>query len=298
MKNLFLVQVFVLAVITSCTDFKSGEKISELETQLDSAAHSLHVRDSILSGYLDFVTSLENRMNEIRKSESMVSLDKENYSTDMLEMRDRILTDIETFDKIMDENREKIQALSSNLKGSKSQVEQLKNLVLELKTNMEKRENEIAEQKVRYDEMTGKLTSLNHMYDSLYADNLDNLEMIRQQKDAIIEIENTSSVGYYATGTLNELKDKNIIEREGGILGIGAVEQLNQNLELTQLQGIDIRNVNSIPINSRKAELITNHPHDSYQLVRNGDKKLVDKLLILDPQKFWASSKCLVVITK
>ena len=46
-------------------------------------------------------------------------------------------------------------------------------------------------------------------------------------------------------------------------------------------------------IDAKEIQLITEHPTDSYQLVKDGDK--VQYLAITDPVNFWRISKYLVV---
>ena len=57
---------------------------------------------------------------------------------------------------------------------------------------------------------------------------------------------------------------------------------------------IDVREQKSFLIYAEKAELITNHPTNSYKLM--GMESRVDSLLITDPEEFWKASKYLVIV--
>lgn len=299
MKKILIPGIVLLMFLTSCANFNTkNARISELEAQLDSATQSLNERDSALTGYLNFVSSIEKNLDEIRKRESMLSLDQEDFNVSNKEVRDKMVDDLQMINKLMAENRQKIAKLSVSLKGSKSQITQLKSLVEQLKQNMEEKEVEVQKLNQQVAALTNDNMLLKDLNDSLVAENNSKKEIISDQNEMIESLGNKSSIAYVATGPANELEKKNIIEKEGGILGIGAVEQLRNDLPLDNLQNIDIRNTFSIPINSKKAELVTYHPKDSYKMVRNEEEKKVDKLLILDPQKFWESSRCLVVVTK
>jgi len=59
---------------------------------------------------------------------------------------------------------------------------------------------------------------------------------------------------------------------------------------------IDYTQISTIPVNSKKVELVTTHPDGSYKIEKNND--LVSDILITDPEKFWSASKYLVVLTK
>ena len=55
-----------------------------------------------------------------------------------------------------------------------------------------------------------------------------------------------------------------------------------------------ISELDEIPLNSTEARLMTTHPSNSYELIKDEDAYLIIK--IKDPQSFWSSSKYLVVI--
>jgi hypothetical protein len=58
---------------------------------------------------------------------------------------------------------------------------------------------------------------------------------------------------------------------------------------------IDIRQFNQLPLNSKKAKVITNHPADSYHLT---GVKTVESLVIDKPEEFWKSSKYLLIVVE
>ena len=55
----------------------------------------------------------------------------------------------------------------------------------------------------------------------------------------------------------------------------------------------DLRNVSSIPLNVKKATLMTSHPEGSYTFVKEG--KVITELSITNPEEFWSVSKYLVI---
>jgi len=116
-------------------------------------------------------------------------------------------------------------------------------------------------------------------------------EQVRQQKEATEQIAKNQdaqlNTAWYVFGTNKELKAE-------GILSKGEVLQGNYNKNyFTQ---IDIRKVNVIPLHSKSATLLTNHPAGSYTLLK--DSKGEYTLRITDVAKFWSVSKYLVVKVK
>ncbi|NTU65546.1 MAG: hypothetical protein HGB05_19635, partial [Chloroflexi bacterium] len=57
---------------------------------------------------------------------------------------------------------------------------------------------------------------------------------------------------------------------------------------------VDITEVKSIPVNTKDAKLITEHPSESYEFIREGKDKIAS-LEIKDPAEFWKISKYAVV---
>ena len=56
---------------------------------------------------------------------------------------------------------------------------------------------------------------------------------------------------------------------------------------------VDITQMLEIPVNAKKAKLITSHPAGSYKMDAVEGK--TDKLTITDPNAFWSVSKYLVI---
>ena len=90
-----------------------------------------------------------------------------------------------------------------------------------------------------------------------------------------------------------ELKEKKILDKKGGIAGIGSGKNLNKDFDKKLFNTIDIRNKTSFEINSKKMKIITTHPTNSYQVY---GEKPVDSLVVKDPMEFWSVSKYLVIV--
>jgi len=100
---------------------------------------------------------------------------------------------------------------------------------------------------------------------------------------------------HYIIGEQKELKDKGVITKEGGILGIGASKKLDvSKLEPSLFTDGDQRELLSIPLYSKKAKLITNHPEASYEFIMDS-KGQVESLKVIDRKAFWSVTEYLVV---
>ena len=57
-----------------------------------------------------------------------------------------------------------------------------------------------------------------------------------------------------------------------------------------------LRLLTEVPVGQKRVTVVTTHPEDSYRL--EGDGKVVSRLVITDPARFWESSKVLIVSYK
>jgi hypothetical protein len=101
---------------------------------------------------------------------------------------------------------------------------------------------------------------------------------------------------FIVCGTYKELRAKGLLTREGGFIGLGKTKSLAGTFSDSAFGQIDITVTKSIPVNSKSAKLITEHPKNSYQFIRNKDKK-IESLEITDPVQFWKISKYAVIET-
>lgn len=120
----------------------------------------------------------------------------------------------------------------------------------------------------------------------------DNLS---RKTDSLNLMEADLFTAFYITGQVSNLRDRGIVEREGGILGIASTTVVSQNVSKEYFETADIRHFNYLPLNARKAEVISVHPGGSWHI--SGDNR-ADTLFIDDPNKFWSVSRFLVVAVK
>ena len=99
---------------------------------------------------------------------------------------------------------------------------------------------------------------------------------------------------FFASGTYKELKAKGLLTKEGGFIGLGKTKTLAASFRDSSFRQIDITVTKSILINSKNAKLISDHPVNSYEFIRDKDKK-IESIEITDPEQFWKISKYAVV---
>ena len=101
---------------------------------------------------------------------------------------------------------------------------------------------------------------------------------------------------YYTHGTYKELKENDVLDREKRFLGIGKNKALKENFNEEYFTELDIRETEQIPLNAKKAKVISEHASDSYRFVYQDD--LISYLKIENPDEFWKTTKYAVIEVK
>ena len=185
------------------------------------------------------------------------------------------------------ENRELINKLRARLRESSIASDQLKKTVeslseqLQIKTTeLEELRKELAEKDIHIAELDEKVNTLADDVSTLKEDN-------KQKQETISTQDKELSTAWFVFGTKKELKDQNILKKG---------EVLQGNFNKSYFTKIDIRVDKEIKLMSRDAKLLTSHPSGTYTLLRDANKQYV--LRITDPQRFWSTSKYLVIQVK
>jgi chromosome segregation ATPase len=297
MKKTFLFASVAAVILgaASCTD---KEKEAQMQSSIDSLQTVLSQRDMQVTEYFALVSDIESNIKEIKEREKMISINTEKNQAGSEDSKKQILTDLQAINALMLENKTNLEALDKKLQNSNYQTNKFKKMATELEERVTVQATEIETLNTRLNELVAKNETLNTRVDSLFTTSTTQSEFLAENEVTIQDMDTQMHTAYYTSGTSEELIAKHIINKEGGFIGLGKVELLNPQINKNDLTSADIRSLNSIPVNSKKVELVTNHPVDSYEIVLNEEEKQVDKLVILDPDKFWESSKLLVMVKK
>ncbi len=98
---------------------------------------------------------------------------------------------------------------------------------------------------------------------------------------------------FYLVGSRDELQRAKAVQKKGGFLGVGGNLKLSDKLDEMYFQGGDYSIVKEISLgNTKKVQLITIHPTGSYLILDTPGERY---LKVTNPEKFWSTSKFLVV---
>jgi multidrug efflux pump subunit AcrA (membrane-fusion protein) len=292
MKRIALI-VPVVVGIFSCSQLNLEDQLVALQQENNDLKEASIEKDQSLAEFVESFTDIEQNLAEIRERELNISLNDGDANL-TADLHQRVAEDIKVINELMVENKQTIKELNSKInkvshKNSKLR-KALESAKKELLAQIDERDLQITELKENLQTMDFTVQELNSQVDTLTLAN-------NNQEQIILDQTNQIQTAYYATGTSKELLAGNILTKDGGFLGLGKIEMLPDDFNSDQFNKIDITATTTIPISGTKAELVTNHPTDSYML-EGDDGENVDRLVIIDPNRFWNSSKYLVVVTK
>jgi len=267
-----------------CHNYKAD--IDKLQGEKKELAQSATYKDSAITEFMKEFNQVEENLAAIEKKQTTIAKNSRNNELQARQI-DRINDNIRGISDLMKDNKEMIANLQKRLKGSGSKLAQFEKMVASLNEQLQNKDKQLAE-------MNDHLTALNTQVDKLNTDLTARTTESESRGKTIEEQTTKLHTAYYTTGTFKELKEKQVLTREGGVLGLGSQKVLKPDFNNKAFTSIDVTKVQTIPLASTGAQIVTNHPSDSYTIEIKGDQ--VTDLRILDPEKFWATSKYLVVV--
>lgn len=279
----------LIPIIFACQPSKPklNPEVEALKVENQKLMSQAQQKDSAYSQLFESLNQIEQNLSLIRNKQKLIQESTRTGVEMKVDVREKIAANIKAINELMARNRGMVNSLNDKMKGLNIEIEGFKQSVESLTATVTQKETEIADLKT-------KLTSMNFTVETLNS-RIDTLRTVNQEKDTKIagqiEVMNTA---YYVFGTAKELVAKGVITKEGGFIGIGKANKVNNALNKEYFTKVDITRFNEIPLGVKRARLLTIHPSDSYRF--DGTKNSVDKFVITDPTAFWKGSKYLVIV--
>ena len=291
MKKLLVLLIGVV-VFSACHNYKKDAE--RLMFVRDSLHQETAFRDSSIVGFLNDFSEIQANLDSIKKIEKLVTVQSINGRELNSSQKQMILEDIALLNDLLKRNKELTASLQKKLKDANFKIGNLEGTMKELQMMVDNLEAQTQEKDGEIIMLKEDLRKLNVDISSLN-EKIMVVETASQQKSQTIENQTIAmNKAYYAFGTAKELKDNGIIEKSGGVIGMGKTPVMKKDFNRDYFTEIDIRNFDYLRLMAKKAKLITVHPADSYHFT---GKKLSDTLFIDNTAEFWKVSKYLVVLT-
>lgn len=285
--KLHLIIPAAMLLLTSCSQKKEEAENMNMNRERDSLIELLNQRDASINDFLAVNTEIERNLDSVVAREGAIKMVVMKETDVAPSMKDRINSDILAINNLMKENRAKINELNRKLRKTNGKLAENQKMIEHLNARLNEKNNELATLNEQLNALNVKVATLETSVAELTAENAEQSQVIEQQTVAL-------HTAYYIIGKSKDLRDKKIISKTGGLLGIGRTSQIDPNIDNSNFTKIDYTTVSTIDLKSEKAKIVTTHPADSYVLGKDPDNK--SNLKITNPEKFWSASKYLVVV--
>ncbi|MBQ6080303.1 MAG: hypothetical protein IJK93_08505 [Muribaculaceae bacterium] len=292
MKKIFyLVWLMIgLALLPACKRANQLEQEAMRQDSINAALQdSINTANAERDSLMDLMNDISEGMTQIKELEDIVSVN--NLSSETPDRKKQLRDDIVLIQQSINKHKARLEELEKRLKQSTNYNGKMEKTIASLKRQLEDQQTTINGLTEQLAAAHIQIKNLNQSVDSL---NTVNKAVIKekeaaqeQSKNLTAEVNNLNTC-YYVVGSKKELKANKIIE--SGFLRKTRI--LEGDFEMSYFTKADRRTLSEIPLHSNKAQLLTNHPKDSYELVDHGNVKT---LHILNADRFWEKSNFLVV---
>jgi chromosome segregation ATPase len=247
---------------------KAIEQLNQKNQELSNLAQE---RDSIINMLVASFDDLENTLG-IEKQEG--------------DAGQRIKRNIEHLKELLEKNDNRYKSLQRIIANTRNERSLFNSRIDSLNNTISWKDNEIADLNRNIANLKNQVNTQQERINQLASFNAN-------QNTKINEMVNKLNTAHFVVGNSKHLKEKEIIVKKGGFLGLfGRVNKLNPQFNRDDFKTVDIHSETVIPLHGEKVNIVTVHPSDTYTITDSSNVKVLE---ITDPDKFWTASKYLVV---
>ena len=285
-----LALAIVVAALASCNNHQA-ELDAAIKTN-DSLSTIIQNKDSELDSLFSTLNQIEENLAAVNSRYNAVQELRRANIEGQPSVKNQISAQIKDIENLMAANKQKIASLQAKLNNDSKESTRLQELVSRQEERIAQQESQIAQLLTELENNKVLINKLNQDVTELTASNAQKDQYIKQQTSE-------ANRAYYVVGTYDDLNEAGIVSKAGGFIGIGRRQGTNSEMPLDRFTQIDRTKVTTIPINMKRAVVVSKHPENSYELVMDeNDSKQVSYLRILNPAKFWELTRFLVISTK
>ena len=275
----------VVALLASCV---SRQVAVEAESRSDSLELVVSAKDSLINAVFADINAISENLALTKSRENLITVAGE--SEGGRRPVEEIDNDIKAIDRLLRENRAKIESLqrsAAQLRKANLRIDGLEKMIADMN-------RQLAEKKAEVEQLRESLVRMGDEVKSLTEEVAVRSAEVENLSGEKVELQNQLNTVYYIVGAEKELRDAQIINKQGFI---GRTLTVGRNSNFDSFTMTDSRLLSEVPVGQKKATLVTSHPEGSYELVTDANQ-VVEKLIITDPVRFWESSKILIISCK
>lgn len=286
-KIIFAIAALAVVAFSSC-DRVSKEQYQQATNTNDSLMYvALQQGNEIY----ELSTTLKTVSEQLDKINGQLEISN-GEDQSLVEKRDRLMQKLATVQRTIEEKQAALDELQKKYSAQLGQNKVLKQTIDRLQTEITGYHQEIAGYKVTVAQKEEQIAGLTDTLAQTQQSLEEKVAESAQRQEVINTQDQMLNTGYYIVADKNVLKTLGLLE--GGVF---AKKRLTtQGFSHEGFTKVDIRELSEVALGAKKADLLTSHPADSYELQVQADGML--KLVIKDQTAFWHNSRFLVIKTK
>lgn len=287
MKQTLVICTFLVLAVSCGPDYKA--EVDRMMHERDSLLSMFDSKDSTINGYMSDIMNIQMSLDSLTMQEEMLRRSDLNDAEASPDVKARIQNSIQSIRDLISENKKKLANLQSRIKKSNIKITELESLIKGLNIQIAEKDSNLVMLNDRVTALNGTINTMQSTMDTMKMD-------IAAKSQEITDKTTKLHTAYYSIGTYKQLRDKKILVKQGGFLGIGKNKTMMPDFNKEAFTQIDYTATNTINLNnSKSAKLASTHPSGTYKIEKENNK--VKSIQITDPENFWKASKYLVVIT-
>lgn len=275
MKNTIWILTAALAIISivfAIMYFGTSGKLSSLQKEKEEIQNSLALATQT-------ITDIQTNLDEL---DSQLNIDGEIPGTVTGDRRTRLINTINSMRAQIENDKKRIADLELRLSRSGTQLRGVQDLLDKLKRSVADKEKVVAD-------LQNRLGILNETLETERITSRQEIarrdQTITEKQGVIEEKDRDINTMYYIVGTRKELIDKKIVDRRGGLLGIGKVSTMTDQINLKEFSTLNLLQTAQItfPATRKGYSVLSSQNAASYRIDKDGDFYV---LRVTDPQLF------------
>lgn len=287
--------IVVFAVIGTIYVYTQKQsEVESLATENSSLNELIEDRDSIVNELVTAFNDIENNLKFIKEKRKQLSIEQNQEGG--VDQKEAIIADINLMNQMLEESSKHIEDLEKKLKSSGIQLNSFKQKIASLTETVNDQSAEMDELRRVIEEKDMMVADLNEKVETMEFEIAKQTDTIASKLNVIDQKTTELNTAHIAYGTYKELKEKGLLTKEGGFFWIGQNKTIQENFDDEYFTELDIRETKTIPLHSKRATVISEHPANSYTMIEEDGQ--IAYLQIEDPQEFWKISKYAIIEVK
>lgn len=285
----FFVVIFAFVALISCNQ----KKIDRLQAMQDSTVQVSFQKDTTIVSFISVMNEIQENLDSIKAIEKIVSVQAASNVELKTDAKRQIIEDVTMIHELLLKNKALVASLQKKLKNSNVKIAELEKMISLMTKQLAGKDEEIAMLNGELRKLHIDVEGLNVKIKDITADSEKKLQTITEKTKTIEEQTIEINTVHFAYGTVKELAENNVIEKEGGVLGVGRTVKMKKDFNQAYFSISDLRDFKQLDLNVKKAKIVTTHPEGSYHFT---GEKTVESLVIDNPVEFWKASKYLLIV--